>query len=167
MKTVQIKRTLHLNRLHCYLVEENEYDEVFLKYQGKRIWPKNKKWQAIIMDTTTELEVEIGGVEKYQDVDYVDGDNNVIPQPIKNDMKALHEFTNDTSVLDVTNRLKLNSQGVIVFNFGKYIGQPVKEILARDRQYYNWILDKDFSHQVKKIVRKIVQDIEKDRRSNG
>lgn len=68
MKPVQNTRTLLLSRLHCYLVEEHEYDEVFLKYRNKRIWPKNKKWQAIMMDTTTELEVEIDGMEKYQDV---------------------------------------------------------------------------------------------------
>lgn len=68
MGPVKNTKTLLLNRLHCYFVEEHEYDEVLLKYNGKKIWPKNKKWQAIMMDTTTALEVEIDGIEENQDV---------------------------------------------------------------------------------------------------
>ncbi len=60
--------TLALHRLHCYFVEENEYDDVFLKYNGKKIWPKDKKQQPIMMDTTTDLDVEIEGIKEGQQV---------------------------------------------------------------------------------------------------
>lgn len=60
--------TLQLSRLHCYFVEESEYDDVFLKYNGKRIWPKDKKQQPIMMDTTTKIEVEIDGLSRNQEV---------------------------------------------------------------------------------------------------
>jgi DNA polymerase-3 subunit epsilon len=116
-----------------------------------------------LVDVRATVDVLKGQLEKYKDVDFIDGDDNVHEKPIKNDIKALHEFTNDTQVLDVTQRLKINQDGEIVFNFGKYIGQPVKGILRRDRNYSNWILEKDFSHQVKKIVRRIVQEIERER----
>ena len=56
------KVTLSLNFLHCYFVEEENYDDVFLKYNGKKIWPKRKKQQAVMMDTTTPLNVEIRGI---------------------------------------------------------------------------------------------------------
>ena len=68
MKPVQNTKTLFLNRLHCYFVEEHEYDEILLKYKGKKIWPENKKWQPLMMDTSTELEVQIDGIETNQDV---------------------------------------------------------------------------------------------------
>ena len=48
-----------------------------------------------------------------------------------------------------------------VFNFGKYNGQPVGEVLSRDKQYYNWILNKEFSSQVKQIVIKELKEYEK------
>ena len=59
---------LLLSRLHCYFVEEHEYDDVFLKFNGKKIWPKDKKQQPIMMDTTTELCVEIPGLDRNQEV---------------------------------------------------------------------------------------------------
>ena len=60
--------TVRLISLHCYFVEENDYDDVFLKYKGKRIWPKNKKQQSIMMDTTTELDVELAGIKRNENI---------------------------------------------------------------------------------------------------
>lgn len=60
--------TLLLARLHCYFVEESEYDDVYLKYEGKKIWPKDKRQQPIMMDTTTDLNVEIGNISRNQEV---------------------------------------------------------------------------------------------------
>ena len=77
-------------------------------------------------------------------------------------MAALHEFTNDLKTIDATQRLKYNSECVAVFNFGKYINKPVGEIVHKDRQYYHWILNKEFSSQVKQFVKQALQDYEKD-----
>ena len=64
-------------------------------------------------------------------------------------MDALSSFTHDAHSLDVTPRLKYNAEGDVVFNFGKYVGRPVVEMLSQDRAYYNWIMNKEFSIQVK------------------
>ena len=87
----------------------------------------------------------------------MDEEGFTVEAPVKNDMKVLHDFTNDLKMLDATQRLKVESDGTIVFNFGKYIGQEVKEVLMKDKQYYHWILNKEFSAQVKKIVQNIVR----------
>ncbi len=113
-----------------------------------------------LADVRATVDVLKGQIEMYKDVDYVDKDDNVVPTPVKNDMDAIHEFTNDLSVVDVTQRLKYNSDGVIVFNFGKYVGKPVAETLYHDRNYYNWILNKEFSYQVKKTVKKLLKEYE-------
>ncbi len=60
--------TLKLTRLHCYFVEETEYDDVYLKYNGKKIWPADKRQQPVMMDTTTDLNVEIREIAKNQEV---------------------------------------------------------------------------------------------------
>jgi DNA polymerase-3 subunit epsilon len=113
-----------------------------------------------LADVKATINVLKGQLKKYANVDFEDYDGTIVEKPIVNDMNALHKFTNDLQIVDVTQRLKYNSQGVIVFNFGKHIGQPVAEVLANDKQYYNWILNKEFSHQVKKIVKRLVKEYE-------
>ncbi len=114
-----------------------------------------------LADVKATVDVLKGQLKRYDGLDYVDGDGNVTQTPIRNDMQAIHDFTQDPNTIDVTNRLKYNSDRVVVFNFGKYIGQPVVEKLANDRQYYHWILNKEFSVQVKKTIQKLMEDYDK------
>ena len=113
-----------------------------------------------LADVRATVDVLIGQLEKYDGVDYIDGDDFRTPAPIKNNVGALSDFTHNSRMVDVTMRLKYNPQGEIVFNFGKYNGQVVRDVLKSDRQYYQWIVDKDFSVQVKKAVKKIMREIE-------
>ncbi len=69
MDATQKTYNLILSRLHCYFVEESKYDDVFLKYKGKKIWPEKKKQQPIMMDTTTKLDVEIKDISINQEVE--------------------------------------------------------------------------------------------------
>jgi len=115
-----------------------------------------------LADVKATVDVLKGQLEKYDGVIYIDGDGNAFDPPVKNDMKALHDFTNDTRFLDATQRLKMEKNGKIVFNFGKYQGQEVAQTLSKDKQYYNWILNKEFSSQVKQIVKKLVKAYEKE-----
>lgn len=115
-----------------------------------------------LADVKATVDVFKGQLEKYEGVDLVDEEGKTVACPIKNDMQVIHEFTNDLKTIDATQRLKYNNDGVVVFNFGKYIGKEVALTLATDKQYYHWILNKEFSHQVKQIVKKLVKDYEQD-----
>ena len=42
-----------------------------------------------------------------------------------------------------------------VFNFGKYKGMPVSEVLQRDPGYYGWVLNGDFTLNTKNVLTKI------------
>lgn len=112
-------------------------------------------------DVKATIDVFKGQLRRYENTDYEDGDGNLHPAPVKNDMQAIHDFTNDNRFLDATQKLKYDVNGEIVFSFGKYNGKPVAETLAQDKQYYNWILNKEFTSQVKQLVKKIVRDYEK------
>lgn len=114
-----------------------------------------------LADVKATIAVFKGQLERYNDVDYVDDDGNRTSAPVRNDMKAIHEFTNDNRFVDATQKMKYDINGDIVFNFGKYVGKPVGEALSNDRQYYNWILNKEFSSQVKQIVKRLVKEYEK------
>ena len=110
-----------------------------------------------LADVRATVDVLAGQLEKYKDQDYVDGDGFTIKAPIVNDMDALNDFTNDLKIVDVTQRLKYDSNNNIVFNFGKYMGQEAGKVLFKDRKYYNWMMEKEFSHQVKKIIQNELQ----------
>jgi DNA polymerase-3 subunit epsilon len=139
-----------------YKMEPRTLSAAYRLYCGKEL----ENVHDALEDVRATVEVLKGQIEKYKDAEYIDQDGNVHPGVIKNDMNALASFTNDSRTVDVTQRLKYNNNGEIIFNFGKYNGQKVVDVLSRDRQYYNWILEKDFSVQVKQIVRKIIKDYE-------
>lgn len=115
-------------------------------------------------DVRATISVFKGQLEKYANVDYVDGDGNVTENPVREDMQAIHDFTNDQRFLDATQKLKVDVDGKVVFAFGKYQGKPVAETLVKDNQYYNWMLHKEFSTQVKQLIKKLVKEYEKEQK---
>lgn len=112
-----------------------------------------------LADVKATLEVFRGQLTMYEGKDLLDEDGNAIPAPIKNDIQALHDFTNDLHFLDATQKLKVQADGTVIFNFGKYVGQPVKEVLKKERNYGHWIQDKEFSSQVKQYIKQIMKEI--------
>lgn len=113
-----------------------------------------------LADVKATVDVLEGQIKKYEETDFTDAEDIVWKKPIRPDIEAIHKFTNDTKVIDVTQRLRYNDDGIIVFNFGRYINQPAAETLSRDKNYLDWMLKKDFSHQVKQIIRKLVSEYE-------
>lgn len=146
------RKTIDVQKIF-YKMEPRTLSAAYKLYCGKHI----ENAHDALEDVRATVEVLKGQILKYKDVDHMDGDGYTTPSPIKNDMKALSEFTHDKRMVDSTNRFKRNPKGEIVFNFGKYSGQNAAEVLKKDKQYYNWILDKDFSMQVKQIVKALVQ----------
>lgn len=61
---------------------------------------------------------------------------------------------NDLDQIDTANRLALIN-GKPSFNFGKYKGQSVEEVLKKDPGYYNWILRSDFTLHTKQKLKEI------------
>jgi DNA polymerase III subunit epsilon len=111
-------------------------------------------------DVRATVDVFKGQLAMYDGVDFQDENDNIIEAPIKNDIPALHDFTNDMKVIDATQRLKYDINGEVVFNFGKYINANVGETFYKDRQYYHWIQEKDFSIQVKKLSKELLKAYE-------
>ena len=147
------RRTIDVQRIF-YKMEPRTLSAALKYYTGKKI----ENAHDALSDVRATIDVLKGQLERYQDVDLEDGDGNIIERPVQNDMKALHEFTTDDKMIDATMRLKYNHEGVIVFNFGKYQGQHAAKVLKNDKAYYNWILNKEFSSQVKQLVKKLVKD---------
>jgi DNA polymerase-3 subunit epsilon len=109
-------------------------------------------------DTKAIVEIFLGQIQRYEHQNLIDEEGLEYPAPIQRDIQALHQFSNDQNMVDVTHRLKYNAEGVMIFNFGKYNGQPVIEVFKRDRNFYHWIQNKEFSVQVKSILKKVFKE---------
>ena len=145
-----------------------DVQKIFYKMEPRTLKAAYKKFcgedlvdaHDALADVRATVNVLAGQLKAYHGVDYVDGDGFVTKAPIKNDMGALHEFLVDHRVVDYTQRLRRDANGDILFNFGKYNKQKVKDVFRRDKNYYHWILQKDFSSQVKKFVTEIMKEVQ-------
>lgn len=74
---------------------------------------------------------------------------------LENDVASLAEFSAHNRNVDFAGRIVYDDQDVETFNFGKYKGRPVKEILAQDPGYYGWMMNGDFPLYTKKVLTSI------------
>ena len=114
-----------------------------------------------LADVRATIDVFHGQLRAYDGKDLLDETGNTVPAPIKPDIQVLHDFTNDLNFLDATQKLRVQPDGKVVFNFGKYAGQSVRDVFSKDKNYYYWILEREFSSQVKQIVKQIMSELEK------
>ena len=102
---------------------------------------------------------------------YAPGKQEEPERQLRNDMDELAAFskTNDNvdfagrivwkDVVDKQGRVVLNEDGSPqrqeVFNFGKYKGMSVTEVLNRDPGYFGWMLSGDFTYNTKQVLTRI------------
>jgi DNA polymerase-3 subunit epsilon len=74
---------------------------------------------------------------------------------LENDIDYLDEYSSQTKNVDFAGRIIYNDKGVEVFNFGKYKGVPVEQVLQNDTGYFGWIMNGDFPLYTKKVLTNI------------
>ena len=77
------------------------------------------------------------------------------PDVLENNVAFLSEYSCYSKNVDFAGRIVYNDQGVEVFNFGKYKGMSVAEVLKKDVGYFGWIMQGDFSLNTKNVLTKI------------
>ena len=117
-------------------------------------------------DTEATYRVLMGQLDKY-----APGANEDPEKVLENDMQMLAEFSKMNKNVDFAGRIVwgevkdasgnpvLDEKGepkmIEVFNFGKYKGMPVIDVLKRDPGYYGWILQGDFTYNPKQVLTRI------------
>lgn len=109
---------------------------------------------SALADTQATYEILKAQLDCYKDADYEDADG-AISQPIKNDMEALCEFSGADQFVDFAGRFVYDANGVEIFNFGRYKGQPVEQVLREQPNFYNWMLNGEFPLYTKKVLTQI------------
>lgn len=74
---------------------------------------------------------------------------------LKNDVTFLSEFSSFTNNVDFAGRMVYNEKNQEVFNFGKYKGRLVEEVLKQDPAYYSWMMNGDFPLNTKQKLTEI------------
>lgn len=92
-------------------------------------------------DTRATYEVLKAQLERYPD--------------LENDMAMLSEYSSHNRNVDFAGRFIYDENGVEVFNFGKYKGRSVVEVLRTDTGYYGWIMQGDFALDTKNVLTRI------------
>jgi DNA polymerase-3 subunit epsilon len=139
---VDVKRIYHR-------MERRDLKAAYQFYCGKHL----EGAHDALNDVKATVDVLQCMLEHYSGVDCVEKDDTVIPEPVINNIKALSDFTKDFDSLDFAGTIKINSDGVPVFGFGKYQGQSIVLVLEKDKSYYDWIMTKgEFTSQTRKII---------------
>ncbi|MBR5670295.1 MAG: 3'-5' exonuclease [Bacteroidales bacterium] len=74
---------------------------------------------------------------------------------LQNDVKFLADFTTRNRLADYAGRFILNDNDEPVFNFGKYKGRKVEDVLRNEPSYYDWMMNGDFTLDTKKVLTQI------------
>ncbi|HOS45244.1 MAG: 3'-5' exonuclease [Bacteroidales bacterium] len=93
------------------------------------------------VDTMATYEILKAQLELYQD----------LPATVE----GLSKYTTQSNNVDFAGRFIYDENGHEVFNFGKYKGQKVSDILKKDTGYFGWMLSGDFSLHTKKVLMNI------------
>ncbi len=133
-----------------HLMEQRTLKAAYKFYCGKEIINAHSA-QA---DIEATYEVFLSQLEKYDGVEYEDKKGNKFI-PVKNDMQAIHDFTNMNNNADLAGRIIFNDKGVEVFNFGKHAGKPVEQVLRDEQSYYSWMMNGDFPLYTKRVLKEI------------
>ena len=105
-------------------------------------------------DIRATYEVLLAQLDKYQDTEFEDKQGK-ISVPVKNDVEALHNFTNMNKSVDYAGRIVFNENGEECINFGKHKGKTLESIFAVEPSYYAWMMQGDFPLFTKKKLEEI------------
>jgi len=104
-------------------------------------------------DTRATYEILKAQLDMYDKIPFKPAKGD--PVPILNDMEFLSEFSAHNRNADFAGRIIYNDKGIEVFNFGKYRGKAVEEVLDKDPGYYSWMMNGDFPLYTKKVMTNI------------
>lgn len=92
-------------------------------------------------DVNATIDVLLAQVEKYQS--------------LGNSVDTILSTVGEEKIVDYARRFSFDENGVEVFNFGKYKGKSVSQVLKNEPQYYDWMMKGDFPLHTKQKLTEI------------
>jgi DNA polymerase-3 subunit epsilon len=137
---LDLRGARHLDAMVIFrMMEPRNLTAAYKKYCGKDLVDAH----SALADTEATLEVLDAQVAFYD--------------AVPSDVDALHVLCNpdEGRFVDRGRKFVWNEEGQAVFTFGKHQGEVLNDVVAdqRKRGYLEWMLNKDFSEEVKGILR--------------
>lgn len=92
-------------------------------------------------DVNATIDVFLAQLEKYKN--------------LGNTVESVLGVIGEEKIVDYARRFSYDDKGVEIFNFGKYKGRSVGEILKAEPQYYDWMMRGDFPLHTKQKLTEI------------
>jgi len=136
----------HLDAMRIFhLKEKRDLTAAYKLYCGGELTGAHNA----LADTTATLEILDAQLAHYDD--------------LPRDVAALHTFCNpdEGKFVDLRRKFVWNDEGEAEFTFGKYQGKSLNTVVAdqRGRSYLEWMLGRDFSEEIKGILREALDGV--------
>lgn len=118
-------------------MEQRNLSAAYKFYCGKDL----NAAHSALADTAATYEVLKAQLDKYPS--------------LENSVDFLSSFSTQNKNVDLAGRIIYNDKGVEVFNFGKYKGRSVEDVLQHDTGYYGWMMNGDFPLNTKQVLTRI------------
>ena len=142
------KRLIDAQRIF-HLMEKRNLSAAYQFYCNKHL----NNAHSAAADTAATLEIILAQSERYQGQTVFDNLGKKLGK-VENTVDSLAGITH-SKMVDLAGRFVLNTENVEVFNFGKYRGKPILEILQQEPQYYDWIMNGKFPRDTKRKLTEI------------
>ncbi len=77
-------------------------------------------------------------------------------EKLGNSVESILSVIGEDKVVDYARRFSFDDKGVEIFNFGKYKGRSVAEVLKNEPHYYDWMMKGDFPLHTKQKLTEIL-----------
>lgn len=94
------------------------------------------------VDINATIEVFMSQLERYNQ--------------LGNNVDSILSVIGEEKIVDYARRFSFDEKGVEVFNFGKYKGKSVSEVLKSEPHYYDWMMRGDFPLHTKQKLTEIM-----------
>ena len=140
---LDLGRARHVDAMRIFHLKEPRNLEAAMRfYCGRELTNAH----SALADTEATLAVLDAQLERYED--------------LPRDLDGLHKLCNPDQgrFVERTRKFAWNDSGEAVFTFGKLKGKTLQQAVQGDgRGYLEWMLNKDFSEEVKDILRKALE----------
>ena len=89
-------------------------------------------------------------------------------ESLEKDISFLADFSRQGSnkIIDFAGRVALNSEGEVIYNFGKHKGKTIREVNEEEPGYYGWMLNANFPLYTKEVLRREMEKIKSENKSS-
>ena len=134
----ELKKRKHVDIQNIFHKKEQRTLEAAYRFYCDKTLENAHSAKADVEATYEILEAQIA---KYDD--------------LQADVDFLANFSARGNNVDTAGRFVFNEKNEPIFNFGKYKGQVITEVLKKDPGYYGWMMQGNFPLHTKKVLSEI------------